>query len=410
MPRPHRGGGLTIAPGSISRPVAFWLLATLLVLFLFAASAPSPLYAAYQSAFGFAPVTLTAIYAVYALGALSALLVTGRLSDHVGRRIVVSVALTVELVAMAAFIAASGVELLFVARLLQGAATGMASGAISAWLLDLEPLDHPRLAAVIGGAALMAGLGLGALVAGVLVDAAPDPFHLVYWTLLVLFAVALVLMPLLPDPAPRAPEWVRSMRPEVGVPTAARSLFVASMPSLVATWAVAGLYLALGPSLATLLLHSNRHAPGGLVIAALLGTSAISSLAVRNVPPRRLVVNGSILLGAGVALTVVAVRLDSVIGLYVASVIAGVGFGPAFAGIFRSLVSLAPAAKRGALVAAIYIAIYVAFSIPTVAAGLGVGVIGLPHTTYVYGFLAAMLALVTAAAVGRPAEVAAPSG
>jgi MFS family permease len=35
---------------------------------------------------GFGPSTLTLIYAVYAFGALAALLFTGRLSDHLGRR------------------------------------------------------------------------------------------------------------------------------------------------------------------------------------------------------------------------------------------------------------------------------------------------------------------------------------
>jgi len=66
------------ATTSRSSTVPFWGLAVLLGFFLFAASAPSPLYAIYARLFRFSPTTVTAIYAVYAAGALGALLVTGQ--------------------------------------------------------------------------------------------------------------------------------------------------------------------------------------------------------------------------------------------------------------------------------------------------------------------------------------------
>jgi hypothetical protein len=48
----------------VPRGASFWLLAVLLGFFLFAASAPSPLYAVYQAKWHFSSITLTAIYAV----------------------------------------------------------------------------------------------------------------------------------------------------------------------------------------------------------------------------------------------------------------------------------------------------------------------------------------------------------
>jgi MFS family permease len=130
-------------PGRARRAVSFWILAVLLGLFLFAASAPSPLYAVYAVKWHFSSINLTAIYAVYAAGALIALLSTGRLSDHVGRRSVVIGALAVQIAGMGAFIAADGVGLLYAGRILLGAATGTAAGAISAWMLDLQPPENP---------------------------------------------------------------------------------------------------------------------------------------------------------------------------------------------------------------------------------------------------------------------------
>src|SRR5687768_6979840 len=298
------------ARAGLSRPMSFWLLAGLLGLFLFAASAPSPLYAVYAAQWQFAPSTLTVIYAVYAFGALAALLTTGRLSDHVGRRPVVMVALVVQIAGMAAFIAARGVGELYLGRILQGVGTGMATGSISACLLDLQPPDSPRLGALVAGIAPMAGLAAGALGSGLLVQYGPDPQHLVFWLLMAVYAAALAVLLAVPDPVQRRPGWLASMRPQIGVPPSARSLFAASAPSLIATWAVGGLYLSLGPSLAGLLLQSDNRLSGGLVIVTLLGAGALASALVGATHPGVLMIRGSLVLIAGVGITLGAVALN----------------------------------------------------------------------------------------------------
>jgi len=386
-----------------SRSRAFWFLAVLLGFLLAAASAPSPLYPVYQAEWGFSTTTLTAIYAVYAFGALAALLLSGRLSDHIGRRYVTMLGLVLVLGAMGAFIVAGGVEALFVARILQGIGTGVATGSISAWLLDLQPPDNARLGGLVGGIALTAGLGLGALASGLLVEDAPDPLHLTFWLLAGVFALALALMPVLPDLVPRAPGWLRSIRPEIGIPQVARSTFVVSLPSLIATWAVGGLYLALGPSLAISLLHAGSHIAGGAVIAALLGTAAIASYLARDADPRTIVIRGSLMLTLGVGLTLVAVRLDSLGGLFVASALTGVGLGPAFSGVLRSLAPLAPPNRRGGLLAAVYVGVYLSFSVPTIVAGVAVNRYGLRETADGYGLVVMVLAAITALAASRRA-------
>jgi MFS family permease len=186
----RQAGGLMLARG-----VSFWFLAVLLGLFLFAASAPSPLYSIYAKLWQFSSTTLTAIYAVYAAGALGALLVTGRLSDHVGRRPIVLFALLIQGGGMVAFIAADGVGSLYLGRVLQGTATGIASGAISAWLVDLEPEDRPRLGSLLTGIALLAGLGSGAFVSSLLVQYAADPLRFVYWLLVSAYTVCFSIKP-----------------------------------------------------------------------------------------------------------------------------------------------------------------------------------------------------------------------
>jgi MFS family permease len=384
-----------------ARAGSFWLLATLLALLSAASSAPSPLYAVYAARWHFSSITLTAIFGVYALALLAALLTTGRLSDYLGRRAVMLLALLVLLAGVLAFIVASSVAWLFAARILQGLGTGMAAGAISAWLVDLQPPDRPGLGSLVGSVAPISGLAAGTLGAGLLVQYGPDPLHLVYWVLLALFVLALASMPFLPDVTERRPGWLASMQPHIGVPRAARSLFAASMPSLIATWALSALYLSLGPELALSLLHSDSTLAGALVIVALMGPGALAAALLHAAEPRLLEIRSLFVLIVGVGITLLAVALGSPVGLYAGSVIAGIGYTPAFSAVFRSLVPLAPPDKRAELIASIYVVAYLAFSLPAIIAGVAVTHYSLRETTYVYGLVVMALSAITAVVLWR---------
>jgi len=98
--------------------------------FFAASSAPTPLYRLYQQDWGFSSGMLTLVFAVYALSLLLALLTTGALSDHLGRKPVILAALVLEIVSLAVFALAGDVQALVLARVLQGFATGMAPGEI----------------------------------------------------------------------------------------------------------------------------------------------------------------------------------------------------------------------------------------------------------------------------------------
>jgi MFS family permease len=376
---------------TLGRAPAFWLLAATLALLLFASSAPSPLYVVYQAQWGFSAITLTGVFAVYALGLLGALLVTGSLSDHLGRRPTLLLALALEIVGMLLFAAAQSVLWLFAARVLQGVATGIATAAISAALIDLQPPSKPRLGALLAASAPMCGLAAGALGSGLLVEYAPHPTRLVYWLLLAAFALAALLATAIPETVERKRTWRESLRPKVAVPPALRADFIATIPCLSATWALGGLILSLGPSLTAKVLHDSSHVAGGLSIFIMAGVSSMTSILLRDTHARAAARGGLTALIAGVLLELLALNDRSTTLFPLATGVAGLGFGPAFAGAFRAISNRAPADRRAALVASVYVASYLAYSLPALAAGIAVTRFGLLDTANVYG--AALIAL-----------------
>jgi hypothetical protein len=249
-------------------------------------------------------------------------------------------------------------------------------------------------------------LGLGELITSLLVDYGPAPLHLVFWLLAAIYVLGLVAFPFLPDPVARRPGWVDSLRPVIGVPPQARWAFAYSVPSLVATWAVGGLYASLGPSLAIALLETDSRVPGGVLIAALFCGGAVASLVTRPVEASLLLLGGSLVLIGGVATTLVAVLTGSTPALFAGSLVAGLGFGPAFSGVLRTVAPLAPPASRGVLLAAIYVVLYLAFSVPTIVAGFAVPYLGLRESTLMYGAAAMALAAVTTIAIARRTRLA----
>ena len=375
----------------LSREASFWIVAVTLGLFLFAAAAPSPLYAVYAARWRFSAATVTEVFAVYAIALLVALLVTGALSDSIGRKPVVLTALAIQLASMFVFVFASGVEWLFVARIAQGIATGVATGPLAASFVDLQSPEHPTLAPTVNSATPILGLALGALTSAALVQYGPDPLHLIYWLLVAGFALAgagivLIREPSVSHTAPR-------LMPRVGVEPAVRPAFLAAVPSLVAGWAVGGFYLSLGPSLALRLAGSSNRLIGGLAIFVLAGVGAACIVAARSWPAPRNMLLGSIALVIGLGVTVVAVAIGSALLFFAATAITGIGFGVAWLGVLRTLVVLASPTGRGALLSAIFIVAYVAFALPAVIAGYLVTRIGLHEAALWYGAAVGVLAL-----------------
>jgi len=380
---------ITSATRRMPSGLATILPAATLLTFLAASSAPTPLYRVYQARWAFSSGMLTVIFGVYAVCLLAALLTVGSLSDHVGRRPVVLGAIALDAVAMLGFATADGIPLLIAARMVQGIATGAATGALAAAILDSERPHGP----IVNSIAPVAGLAVGGLGSAALVQYLPWPGQTVYLVLIVVFAVEAIGTIVVTETSPMMPGARQAIRPRVGVPAAARSAFAAIALLDIAAWALGGFYLSLGPSLGRAVTGSASILLGGLLVFTLTAAGAAAIWLLRAVAATRVMRLGAALLAVGIAVTIPATQTGSQALLFLGTLVAGVGFGASFQGVTRTVFPLAPATERGELVAAFYVLSYLAFSIPSIAAGVIATSAGLLATATGYGAVLILLAL-----------------
>src|SRR6476660_9792952 len=204
--------GLRVALRQSAQSYAAALVLTLLFM---GATLPSPLYVIYRDELHFSQVTLTLVYAVYFAGAMATAFFLGRISDEIGRRVAIFAAVAISIGASLVFILADSLEMLFVGRLLSGLALPLASGA---WIVEF--CEDRCTAASLSAGAILAGLGLGALISGLLADYS--------FIALVSFALAAaVIVWLLPETVEVRRLSEIALRPRIGVPRGIIGGFIA---------------------------------------------------------------------------------------------------------------------------------------------------------------------------------------
>jgi predicted MFS family arabinose efflux permease len=375
--------------------LAYAHVAAVIGLALFASGTPSPLYGTYRELWGFSPVVLTLVYAMYAFGVLAALLLAGRMSDEIGRRPVLIGALAALMATTVLFMLADSTAWLFVARGLQGLATGLALGAASAALLDLHPRRDPTSVGLANGVASAGGMGLGIGISAVLVELAPAPRVLPYVLLFALFALAFYGALRMPEPV-QATGRARLTPQRPSIPPVVRRPFFLAALAVISSWSIGGLFISLGPALSVVLLHTDNHIVTGLGVVTLAGSGAAAQLAFGRSAPWAGTAAGSLALATGMVAIVLA-GVTEVIALYwIGAVVGGGGFGVAFLGGLRALSAAIPPQHRAEVMSAFYVVAYLALSLPAILAGVLVTPLGLDRTFEIFGSVIAVLALVVA--------------
>ncbi|QFU09234.1 Multidrug transporter MdfA [Rhodobacteraceae bacterium THAF1] len=355
------------------------------------ATVPTPLYPLYAETYGFSPIIITAIFAIYSVGVIGALIVTGPWSEEIGRKPVLLAGVATALLASVVFAIADGLWLILLARLLQGVSVGLFNAAATIAVSEFAPKSHPRLGAIIATVANMGGLGMGAIIGGVVLTVLPWPLISPYLVHIAMAVLAGAFLWPAPDPVERSDS--PDLSPQsLAVPSEVRDLFFPAAISAFSGFMVCGFLGAVAPSfLGKVLGYEGWHILIGFT-AGLIFLTSCAAQAAEDFMPRKLVLPlGMGLLTLGLAAITAALAASTLIGLLAAIAFAGLGHGIAFKGGLSSLTNAAPE-DQGASISATYFTVaYVAISIPVVIIGALQTVFDLQPIAVGYGIAATLL-------------------
>lgn len=367
-----------------------------------ALAAPIPLFNIYRAEDGFTHPDISRAVGIYALGTLTALLVTGRLSNQLGRRPVAMASLGLLLLGCLLLLDVHDAGMLLFARGLMGLGAGMASSNVTAYIVDTTPNRPAWLASVASSQTPMFGLAIGAVLSGALVQYAPWPRHLVYIAAIGALLLSAALIAISPETVARKPGVWRSLRPSVGVPTRIRRLLPGATAVFLATWATGAFYQAFVPALVEGQLHSHSPLIPGLAFAAYMAPSAIAAPLGSRFTPAGAQRIGMVAFFVAMVGIIAAVTTGALALFFTATVLAGASQGIALSATTRGLLQGSTLTERAPIFSVIYLVCYSAAAFPSLVAGQLSSTISLLHIAMGYGVLALVSAVVTVVAARNP--------
>ncbi|MFD3499444.1 MFS transporter [Streptomyces sp. NPDC058676] len=367
-----------------------WLAAWPVTAVFILSNAATPLYVLWQRDIGFSRGTLTVIFASYIVGLLGSLLVSGVVSDRLGRKPVLLPALALAVAACVIFATASTVAALVVARLFTGIAVGAVVSAGMAAVTDVAGRHRRRLAALLASCAMVFGAGLGPLLAGILSETLPAPTVGVFVVEIVLLATAILIVLRMPVRRPAARPngaWVRVP----GVPHGTGRQLVLGIAVFAPGITATSFVLSLGPSLLSGLLGTtSRIVAGAMAFVMFLAATGVQ-FAVQKLGRRTILTAGAVSTTVSMVTLIIAVHMSSVPVLIVSTLLAGAGQGMGQLGGLSLLNSTVPPQQLAEANAALNVGGYVPAGILPVSAGYLSDAVGL--TTGATIFATALMSL-----------------
>jgi MFS family permease len=330
----------------------------------------TPLYLIYQHQLGFTRITLTLIYAVYAVGNVSALLFLGRVSDRIGRRPMAFAAIATLVLAVLLFLSGPGIVGLYAARILTGLGIGIASGTGNAWLAELLRTREKARAATIGTTANFIGIGVTPLLSGLLAQYAPWPLHLSYGVYLVILGAVAALVGLAAETVPNADRRAIDFRPRLAIPREIRARFVAPAVTGFGLMALVGFYAALMPAILSQDLQIKNHAVAGALFFELAAVVACVIVGTQRLPSR-IAMLWSLGLMVPAAASIVVAQLSGSLGVMLgATAVVAVSSGLGYRGSLQVINESAPEDQRAAVMSSYFVCCFIGNAVPVIGVGI----------------------------------------
>ena len=156
-----------------------------------------PLYQTYAHTSGYGTGSTSFVFAAYVLGLLPTIVLFGGVSDRIGRKRTLIVALLCALAATLVMMISPTMPALFLARVLQGIGVGLSLGTGTAYLMELT--DKTHRVPVYTGFATTLGIGGGALITSISLFYKHTRIPLSYWATIIATMLCMLFIAFLPE-------------------------------------------------------------------------------------------------------------------------------------------------------------------------------------------------------------------
>jgi MFS family permease len=380
---------------TLSRESAFWVSAAVVVHTLWTSAAPSMTYPLYAERWDLTPTMTTAIFAVYPIAVVAALILFGDLSDHVGRRRAMLLGVASSALGVFLFAVAPDYLWVLVGRAFMGVGVGLSTSPATAALVEFGPPDGGTRASVVTTAAQAVGLALALLIGGALIEYAPFPTHLNFWVLFGFLVAIFMAAWFLPHHT--SGEAKGRWRPRaLSVPRSLWKIFAASTIAATAGFAIGTLMLSLGAQIARDLVGSDNVLVNGACLALFAGVVGVAALVSKRFSARILIVAGGLAAALSMALITISASLHSLPIFLAAAVAAGAGYSLMFVGGLALINAHAPVHHRAATLSALYFVAYLVQGVSALLLGRAATLWGLERAMDLGGATTAAMSLAAA--------------
>ncbi len=346
-----------------------------------------PLYTLYAEQAGYGKAATALVFAAYVFGLIPVLLFLGGISDRAGRKPVLLVALGFSLCATLLMIVHPTIQMLFLARLLQGVGLGLSVGTCTAYLIALYPEKSSWIPTFIALCSSV-GFGGGALFTALLsfehVSLAPLSYWIVLGFLILTIVGVFFFVP---------PVQGDTGKPMMNMPTFPKGTMPANAAIAVA-WSVCGLVISVLPAQLKLNGYELWVGPALFLINM---AGVLMQPFVRKMNSTAALLTGFICLPCGYGLLLFGANSGSIFLVLAGTIIAGTAcYGFTYLGGLQLIVERGKKEAARA-VAGFYLFAYLGLGLPSVFVGLFADLYGtqMMLTVFFLVVLAACLILLT---------------
>lgn len=330
---------------------------------------PTPLYPIYSKVYDLSPLLITIIYAIYAVGVISGLLIFGNLSDRVGRRYILIPGVILSIFSALLFLVSNNLLLLFLGRVVSGFSAGLFMTTATITLINLAPENKKSEASIIASLINMFGLGLGPLLSGVFAEYLPYSIQLIFVVDFLMLIPAFIGILVMIEPVLNKRDFKIGIQ-KLSVPLEMRYIFIVAIIPVFSGFSMLGLFTSISPNFLSDILGINNKMIMGSLVFLIFFSATIGQLLFKSVSDYKILIMGSFTLVLGGVFVCLSLIFYSLLLLVIGAIVSGIGQAFSFRGGLSLINSEAPKDKHSEITSTFFTIAYIGLSIPVIGLGL----------------------------------------